>query len=220
MLRALQIASLIVLAAITFAFLELGLAIRQEAKRLDATLADVSRFTQSATGVTADLRKIADSVKRQSDAQASALTETTRNLSRVTLTLNSDLEKLGPVIDSARAALIEQNKALTMLGQQASLTLDDARDAIADLKPALQAATDTLRGTAKLTNDPDWEALLSHASDTTAHLDATAASVDRDAQMLETRLRQALKPASFAKRIFMGLLGLAGPAAQVATAAK
>ena len=40
------------------------------------------------------------------------------------------------------------------------------------------------------------------------------------AAIIEVRLRQALAPASLAKSIFMHALGIAGPAAQIAAAAK
>ena len=53
-----------------------------------------------------------------------------------------------------------------------------------------------------------------------ASLDGMAASGNRDAAMLEAKLREALKPATLAKSIFMRALGLAGPAAEVATAVK
>jgi ABC-type transporter Mla subunit MlaD len=211
MKRAVEVLFLAALAAVTFAFLELGLAIRQEAKRLDATLTDVSRFTQSATGVTADLRKIADSVKRQSDAQAAALTESTQNLSKITLVLATDLHILGSVIEHLDAAVTSQDANLSLLGQQVTLTLDDARDVIADVKPALQAATDTLRGTAALTSNPDIPATLASLSATATHTEAITASAERDALALEKRLNQLLKPASLAKRLFGWLLQVVPP---------
>lgn len=92
---------------------------------------------------------------------------------------------------------------------------------------ALKSLSNASQGLQDATNNPaigeslgNLEKATAEADTALANLDAISASGNRDAQMVESRLREALKPASLAKSIIYHALGIAAPAAQIASAVK
>jgi hypothetical protein len=205
------------LAAFSFACTCAGLATLRLQKRLNATLTDISRMTQSITGVSADLRKISESYRKQADAQSMALTETAQEMKRTTLALNGNLISLNAVLVHLDQQVQEQGQSLTMLEQEASFTLWDAQEAIEHLNPALDASRQVMENAAQLTANPDIASTLSSLDASAAHLEVITGSAERDALALERRLNQLLKPASLAKRTLGWLLQVGPP---IATAVK
>lgn len=110
------------------------------------------------------------------------------------------------------------------LARDASRGLDNT---VRGLEPTLTNLAAASRNAAANLSDPAIPNSLKHVDEATAsladsakHFDGISANAETASELALNRFRQALKPASLAKTIFMRLLGLAGPAAQVATAVK
>jgi hypothetical protein len=199
------------LASIAFAAVCVGVEAVKVGRRLDSTLTDTRRVMLSLGGVTTDLRAIAESYKKQADAQAQALTDTTKALNKTTLALNTDLVALGGVIGHLDTQIEDNGKGLAIVQLEATQTLWDIQDAVSKAQPMFEQATITLDNTARLTGSPELQDTLAHLNATAAHTEAITASAERDALVLEKRLNQLLKPASIGKRVLMFLLQTAPP---------
>jgi len=133
------------------------------------------------------------------------------------LLAHTDLSLNGP-----SGLLPTQGRQLSAIESSANKALADLDTAIQQAQPILANLNTAAQGASAAANDPNVAKSLHNLTTATQNansallsLDSIAASGNRDAAMLETRLRQALKPASLAKSILMHALGLAAPAAEV-----
>lgn len=188
-------------------------------------------------GAAADLEKTLRAERDAASAQLAEAGATAKSLAATSTaaqqlvahtdaSLNGTAERPG-LLPTAARAISDQDAALVALEAQATATIADLDAAVRRADPILANLGQGTADLAHLAADPSLKESLAkldqaitQTNDILANIDAITASGNRDAQMLETRLRQALKPASLVKTIFTRALGLAGPAAQVVTAAK
>lgn len=177
-------------------------AIAQQGQALADTLKEVAALLGTARSAIADIDLDAKAAKTPIDNAGTALA-----------TLNS--------------AVANQDAHLVKMEEQGTQALTQLTTAITDLQPVLTNSAKLAAAGVNLVNDPQLKQALARLNDAIANADATlaqldkaAASGDRSMEMIEAKLRQALAPASLAKSILERALGIAGPAAQIATAAK
>jgi predicted ribonuclease YlaK len=144
----------------------------------------------------------------------------------------------GGLLPSANAMVADQQlqldaiearttKALVDLDaaeQRAQVILVSLDHAARSTAQAAHSASDAAAITAKVAGNPQiaeslqrLDLALAESDVTLANLQAISASGNRDATMIETRLRQALKPASLLKAALLRAIGLGGPAAEIAS---
>lgn len=160
-------------------------------------------------------------------AAAAALQASAKSIASFVDSVNAALTGPKGTLPALSNLIRHQDDNLAALEGQATADLAKLATSETELAAVLANASKASASAAELAANPDilkalaqLNAALDETNSTLAHVDAIAASGDRDAQMIEARLRDALKPASLAKSLFMRALGVAGPAAQVATAAK
>jgi hypothetical protein len=131
----------------------------------------------------------------------------------------------GGVLPAAAAMLVEQRTQLDAIETRTNLALSDLDAAEKQALPILASLNQAARATADTAGNPRiaeslqrLDTALAKADATLANLQAISSSGNRDASMIETRLRQALKPAGLLKSALLHALGIAAPAAQIASA--
>jgi hypothetical protein len=199
--------------------------LRLTSPHLDQILTDADRTIVIAAGAATNIEK---SLRAERDASKDQIESSTAAMKKFNATLDDlhlVLVNANGVVTHIDGAVVHVDAAVVQLTAQASTAIADLDVAVKDVQPILAHLGDASASLADLAKDPSIRASLIELDKATAetnsilaNLDAIAASGNRDAQMLEARLRQALKPASLAKTIFERALGLAGPAASVATA--
>jgi len=144
----------------------------------------------------------------------------------------------GGLLRSANAVVADQKLQLDLIDTRATKALDDLDDAEQRALPILtslsdaarngaraaRSASDAAASAAKTAGNPRvdeslqrLDLALAESDATLANLQSISSSGNRDAVMIETRLRQALRPASILKAALLRALGVAGPAAQIAS---
>jgi ABC-type transporter Mla subunit MlaD len=95
------------------------------------------------------------------------------------------------------------------------------------IRPILASLNQTAQSAAQAAGNPHvaeslerLDLAMSEADATLANLQAITASGNRDARMIESRLRRALKPASLLKSALLRALGIAAPAAEIAVSVR
>ncbi len=188
----------------------------------------------SAQAAAGRLSAASDALARAANAESKAAPQQTREVSKAVadahdLLAHTDISLNGPhgLIPQLSASLAEQQAQVDGIEAQARQALADLDAAEKQSQKALKAIAGGAQAAQGAISGPQVVQALnnlaaaSHEADSALKsLDSIAASGNRDAAMLEAKLRQALKPASLAKSILMHLLGIAGPAAQVATAGR
>jgi chromosome segregation ATPase len=175
-----------------------------------------------------------DSLSDAARRQDSYLDQTSRELNKTVADAHDILIHTDASLNGRNGVLLKVNELLAE--QQSQLDAIEARagEALADMdaaekqaQPILASMSHAAERAAKAAADPRigeslerLDVAMGEADATLANLQAASASGNRDAQMIEKRLRQALKPASLAKSILLHALGLAGPTAQIASAAR
>jgi hypothetical protein len=131
----------------------------------------------------------------------------------------------GGVLPSASALVSDQQLQLDAVEERATNALVDLEAAEQQALPILASLNQAVRAASSTAGNPRiaeslrrLDASLAEAETTLANLQAISASGNRDAAMIETRLRQALKPAGLLKSALLHALAVAGPAAQIASA--
>jgi chromosome segregation ATPase len=177
----------------------------------------------TATNLEKTLREERNASKDQL-AQSSAVL---KNVNSAVAQATDDLAEFKKLIAGLERTNETLDAAIATQSAEMVETQKQAQAALASLNAALVESSAVMADADRVIADPALPEILKHldaaivqAESALEHVDSMAASGDRDMQMIEVRLRQALKPAGLAKTIFMRALGLAGPAAQVATAVK
>jgi hypothetical protein len=131
------------------------------------------------------------------------------------------------LLPAASALLVEQRMQLDMMESRADLAVDDLDAAEKHAQPILTSLNQTAQSAAATARNPQiaeslrrLELALSESDATLANLEAISESGNRDAIMIEVRLRQALKPARLLKSMLMRTLGIAAPAAAMAAGSR
>jgi hypothetical protein len=234
MIKELQYALLALVVAMTLAVLVVAGAavwalydVRQDATAAGSLLADARRTVVIVAGAATSVEKSLRAEREASAAQIEASTAALAKFNGDLDELHSDLSELHVVLVKADTVLSDTDlqvningAGLAALEKHGAEAISQLQASIAGLAPAIDATNRAMQSVSAVAADPAIPEAIARLDSTTGHIDATTASVDRDAQLVEARLRQALKPASLAKSLFMRLLGIAGPAAQIATAAK
>jgi len=144
----------------------------------------------------------------------------------------------GGLLPSASAMLTNQQMQLDVMEAQATKALADLDAAEQQAQPILVSLNEVARNgvlaarnvsdaaefAAKTAGNPRiaeslqrLDLALAESDATLTNLESISASGSRDAAMIETRLRQALKPASLLKTALLRALGVAAPAAAIAS---
>lgn len=178
-------------------------------------------------GAATDLEKTLRTERQASADQLAAAAQGQQKLNHLLDNATAFVEAMGETNRELNTAIEDQDLGLQALEKQGTADLADLDASEKQFYIAMKNASEATKSAAGLMADPHLadslaklDTAMAKTNDTLGHLSAIAASGDRDAAMLEARLREALKPASLAKTIFLRALGLAGPAAQVATAAR
>ncbi len=131
----------------------------------------------------------------------------------------------GGVLPAAAGILAEQRSQLNAVETRANLALGDLDAAGKEAQPILASLNQAARAAADTAGNPHiaeslqrLDTSLAEAEATLANLQAISSSGNRDAAMIETRLRQALKPAGLLRSALLRVLGIAAPSAQIAAA--
>lgn len=180
-----------------------------------------------------------DSLSDAAHKQDLYLDQTSRELNKTVsdahdLLIHTDLalnghNGRGGLLPSASALVSDQHLRLDVIevrAQRALADLDSAeqqvRPILASLNQATRSAASASNSLARTAGNPLIAESLEHLdfalteSDATiANLQAISASGNRDAAMIETRLRRALKPASMLKTALLHALGIVAPAAEI-----
>ncbi len=155
------------------------------------------------TGLTMkNLREASGAWKKSSEDQAAATT-------LVVQTLNTDLVKVGALIDHTDATINAQVGPQTMAVLRAFGGTVESLDADARaLKPALDNAAVATANAATLTADPAIADTLHHLDATSANVAQTTAHVEGTAADIQLYVRRLTSPARSAWGIVKTLLGL------------
>lgn len=184
-----------------------------------------------------------DSLSDAARKQDRYLDQTSRELSKTVadahdLLIHTDfaLNSSDGLLPSASALVTDQKLQLDSIEARATKALADldaaelqAHSILASLNDAARSgalaarhASDAAAFAAKTAGNPRIEQslqrldlALAESDATLANLQAISASGNRDASMIEIRLRQTLKPASLLKTALLRALGVAAPAAQI-----
>jgi hypothetical protein len=183
-----------------------------------------------------------DSLSDSARKQNAYLDQTSRELNKTVadahdLLVHTDLalngrNGRGGLLPSASALVAEQQLRLDVIEAQATKDLADLDAAEQQAQPILASIDETARsasnaaafaekiaGNSRITESIErLDLALAESDGTLANLQAISASGNRDAAMIEMRLRQALRPASLLKSALLRFLGFAAPAAQIASA--
>jgi hypothetical protein len=197
-----HICLIIVTAAVAFAAIELGLLERDArsdaaaiTRQAQATLLDYSRFSQDATGVTAELRSTLKAVKKANE-------QTAANAARSSATLNTDLVKFGKLLDQASYTVENVDMEASALSHQASDVLTDAHGAIVDAQPAIANFNRAAAGAAEVMNDPAIHATLTNVEQTSQQVVGIATDAHTETTLIVGKTKEALAP----KNKFLAIL--------------
>lgn len=123
--------------------------------------------------------------------------------------------------------LAEQQTQLDALEMRADVALADldaaekqAQPLLASLSRAAQSAADTAGNPRIAESIGRLDSALAESDAVLANLQAISASGNRDAALIETRLRQALRPAGLLKSALLHTLGVVAPASQIAASVR
>lgn len=220
MKHAIEAAALIALISATFLCVELARAVHsfnvslpETQKQISGLLTDVDRTTIIIAGTATNIEKASREWKDQSLSQSQAATIATRQL-------NSDLQGLGALLSTANSTLLMQSKSLSNLETQVGKSIGDT---LAQTSPSLTNLSNASRSLSE-----QLPPILSNLSDTSAqtvliakNTADTTASVDASAHDIQAFIHRETTPVRGTWNVIRGfLMEFAGPAAQVATAAK
>jgi hypothetical protein len=170
-------------------------------------------------------RSAAQSQINEAAAAANALNAAANAAELLLSNTNKSLNGPSGFLPSATTLINHQDANLTALEQQATKNLADLDADETNLNALILTATKAAESAAQIAADPQikeslakFDTDLDTLNEILSNLDDIAKSGNRDAQMIEARLRAALKPATLAKSILMHMLGVAGPAAEVGAA--
>ncbi len=172
-----------------------------------------------------------DSLSDAARKQDRYLDQTSRELNKTVadahdLLIHTDLalNGRGGLLPSASALVADQQLQLDAIEARANQALADLDAAEQQAQPILAALNHAAENAALTAGNPRiaeglqrLDLALAEADATLSNLQAISSSGNRDAAMIETRLRQALKPASLLKSALLHALNIAAPAAQIAS---
>jgi hypothetical protein len=101
------------------------------------------------------------------------------NSQKLIIDFNSDLHssmiKLDNNLDSSNNLLIETTKQIKINGEEVTFMVMDSRD---QLKQAMVELTEIIKGAKLITNDPNWQKLISNGNDSVMNLNHSLAHVE------------------------------------------
>jgi len=180
------------------------------------------------------LSAASDALALAADAESRAAPQQTREVSKAVadahdLLAHTDISLNGPhgLIPRISASVADQQARLDELEREANRAIADLDAAVQRAQPAIQDLASASGGISRAANDPAITQALANLASATGradsvlrNLDAISASGNRDAAMIEKRLREALKPASLLKSALLRALGIAAPAAEIAASVR
>jgi chromosome segregation ATPase len=216
-----------VLALLAVVCLDVHRSLTNTAGQARYTLDNANRLIRELAQTSANVRHATAEWEAASKQQSAEITTAAQ-------TTTADLQQFGVVLQQAQGAIGDARVTIANVDRDldaqnaAALAVElQAQKTLAALEHQTDELAPILANLDKLTADPSLpdtlhqlDATMADAQKAMVSLDSIAASGDRDALMLEDKLREALKPATLTKTIFMRALGLAAPMAQIATAVK
>ena len=201
--------------------------VHRELRHFDQTITDTNRNLAIIGVAAGEIQKGARAWEQSSKTQAADADAVLQTATGALGSMRSLLDGMEQTNTAIAAAIAHQDSNLTIVEGRSYQAVGDLSAALGKMQQLEETANATAGDIAKLAASPDLAAAIAQfdqgmvkMNSVLASLDGMAASGNRDAAMLEAKLREALKPATLAKSIFMRALGLAGPAAEVATAVK
>jgi hypothetical protein len=227
LLQTLEAATLIAAIGALMGFMEIERTVRN---RLPAILAASGDAAQK-------LAAAGDSIADAARKQDLYLDHTSRELNKTVADAHDFLihtdESLngrngrGGVLPAASQALAEQKTQFDALEARANVAISDldaaekqAQPLLASLSQAAQGASDAEVNPRIAESIERLDEALAESDAVLANLQAISASGNRDAAMVETRLRQALKPSGLLKSALLRALGVVAPAIQIAASVR
>lgn len=189
-------------------------------KQLNATLLDVSRFTEDATGVTAEVRKTLkasqDSSRQVAANSALATQQAAAAIGALDdLVRHTDAQINGSLLPQLTAAVSQQNANLTAVAARINTSLDGLTRSEAELQPILTSVAQASAAAAKLSQDPAIEDAVKNLDATSASAASTAKHVDAATADLAAAIHRETRPASFTVKVAGWILNSAAKAGSV-----
>lgn len=171
-------------------------------------------------GAGTDLEKTLREEHQASSQQIASGAQLATNFAKLLSDTDSSLNGKGGALPTLTSAIADQDANMTEIAHRADDAIDTLNVTMKGIQPILAAALEAAQNGANLSGDPALkEALekldvaMDKVNDALASADLILASGGRDAGMIETRLREALKPASLAKQLFEEVLHVGPPVA-------
>lgn len=181
-------------------------AIASTDKQLNATLLDVSRMTQDATGVTAELRKTLKASQDSSRQVAANSALATQQAAAAIASLNdlvrhTDAQINGKLLPDLSATIEQQNGNLTAVSGELRTSLAGLTQTEAELDPVLANAAAVTANLAKVSADPSIPATLKNLDVASAGMASTAQSAAKASADLAEAVHRETRPASFTVKV-------------------
>jgi hypothetical protein len=232
MKRFIELLEALALAAALAALVGLIAIERTVRQRLPSILASTQTAAQKFASASDSLSDAARKQDRYLDHTSRELNKTVADahdlLIHTDLALNGRNGR-GGLLPATSALVSDQQLQLDAIEVRAQKALADLDAAEQQAQPILVSLNQAARSTASAANslartagDPRiaeslqrLDLALAESDATLANLQAISSSGNRDAAMIESRLRQALKPASMLKAALLHALSIAAPAAEI-----
>jgi hypothetical protein len=196
-------------ASASFLLIEGGLLLWRAQSSLSSLTADIhntatdyQRLAQEAVGTMAPLRATLKASKDSSDAIA-------KNSAQATLTLNTDLIKVGTLLDKGNNTLGDLDFAVTQMSENMT---SDVNQTVVSLRPAIQNLVSASAGAADAMNDPAIKATLANMQSASGQVVGIAEDAHTESSLVVAQTRQAFKP----KNKFLAVLQMLGGGAVTA----
>lgn len=194
-------------------------------------LTDLHRVTLSIGGTAAEVRasaKVAEAASVEQRAYFAGISSRAEkvldNSAAATAALTAMVQNtdhtVNAVLAPAIAATVKDNDSrMATLSVDADQTVKGMTAATAQATAAMTQGTAAMSSAARTLADPAIIDSLRHADATTANLDQMTAHLNASSAMIENKVRQMTKPASWAKSVGLAILDAGAKVAQIFTAA-
>ena len=195
--------------------------VHRATRQLPALATDVDRSVLILAGAGTNLEKTLRAERDASAAQLAASAEAQRKLNLVLDSTRITIGQANHVLADLDSAIQMQDHNLSVVEQQATAAIATLELQMQQLDPAIKSANVALANTARLSADPALHETLLHVDATTAAMQATGELVQDSMKDIHDFIHRETAPVRGAWNTIKAFLReFAGPAAQVAVAAK
>lgn len=174
--------------------------------QLRATLLDVSRLTQDATGVTGEIRKTLkasqDSSRQVALNSAAATKQAAAAVASLdTLVRHTDDQVNGHLLPLLESTISTQNTNFTGVSRELEASLGQLEQREEQLDPVLKNAAQATANLARVSADPSIPETLAHLDSASAGMADTAKSAADASRDLAEAIHRETRPASFTVKV-------------------